>query len=150
METERPNAASGVAPAPSGRTLLPEVALALSLGIMTIIVGSMIYHDSFVDGSTYSNRSFWADAPSDQRRNLIFQNNKPKRGGALNSCPAASSIRHDHSTINPQSKPRPRAGVRGLRRSTTKHAPLELVHSGRHIQSCCHTLSNHPKDSVLV
>jgi hypothetical protein len=33
---------------------------------------------------------------------------------ALNTCPAASSIRHDHSTFNPQSKPRPRAGVRGL------------------------------------
>jgi hypothetical protein len=38
--------------------LFPEVALALGLGIMTIIVGRMIYHDSFVDGSTYSNRSF--------------------------------------------------------------------------------------------
>ena len=39
-----------------------------------------------------------------------------EQGVALNTCPAASSIRHDHSTLNPQSKPRPRAGVRGLRR----------------------------------
>src|SRR5690606_18436492 len=41
-----------------------------------------------------------------------------EQGVALNTCPAASSIRHDHSTFNPQSKPRPRAGVRGLRRSS--------------------------------
>ena len=42
--------------------------------------------------------------------------------------PAASSIRHDHSTLNPQSKPRPRAGVRGLRRSPKmKTLVLSLV-----------------------
>jgi hypothetical protein len=40
-----------------------------------------------------------------------------EQGVALNTCPAASSSRHDHSMFNPQSKPRPRAGVRGLRRS---------------------------------
>ena len=40
-----------------------------------------------------------------------------EQGVAPNTCSAASSIRHDHSTLNPQSKPRPRAGVRGLRRS---------------------------------
>ena len=39
-----------------------------------------------------------------------------EQGVALNTCPAASSIRYDHSTFNPLSKPRPRAGVRGLRR----------------------------------
>ena len=33
-----------------------------------------------------------------------------------------SSIRHDHSIFNPQSKPRPRAGVRGLRRSAISQA----------------------------
>jgi hypothetical protein len=37
-----------------------------------------------------------------------------EQGVALNTCPAASSISHDNSTFNPQSKPRPRAGVRGL------------------------------------
>jgi hypothetical protein len=58
METEPPSPVSEVGSAPSKRTLLPEVTLALGLGIMTIIVGGMIYHDSFVDGSTYSNRSF--------------------------------------------------------------------------------------------
>ena len=40
------------------RKWLPEGALAAGLIFMTIIVGRMIYHDSFVDGSTYSNRSF--------------------------------------------------------------------------------------------
>ena len=40
-----------------------------------------------------------------------------QQGVALNTCPAASSNRYDHSTFNPHSKPRPRAGVRGLRRS---------------------------------
>ena len=39
---------------------------------------------------------------------------------ALNTCPAAVSTGHEHSTSNPQSKPRPRAGVRGLRRSAKK------------------------------
>ena len=37
---------------------MPEVVLALGLVTMTIIVGRMIYHDSFIDGTTYSNRSF--------------------------------------------------------------------------------------------
>jgi hypothetical protein len=31
-----------------------------------------------------------------------------------NRLPAASSIFHDHSPLNSQSKPRPRAGVGGL------------------------------------
>ncbi len=39
------------------------------------------------------------------------------KAALTNTCPAPSSIRHDHFTINPQSKPRPRAGVGGLRRS---------------------------------
>ena len=33
---------------------------------------------------------------------------------APNACPASSSSRHDRSNINPQSKLRPRSGVRGL------------------------------------
>ena len=40
------------------RNWLPEILLALGLVIMTIVVSWMIYHDSFIDGSTYSNRSF--------------------------------------------------------------------------------------------
>jgi hypothetical protein len=43
---------------PQVRIWLPEVALAAGLSVMTIIVGRMIYLDSFVDGATYSNRSF--------------------------------------------------------------------------------------------
>lgn len=58
METEPPSSASEVGSAPNVRRALPEVALVLSLGIMTIVVGRMIYYDSLVDGSTYSNRSF--------------------------------------------------------------------------------------------
>lgn len=58
METEPPSPSNEVGSAPNNRTLLPEFALALGLVIMTFIVGHMIYHDSFVDGSTYSNRSF--------------------------------------------------------------------------------------------
>lgn len=42
---------------------------------------------------------------------------KAEQGVALNTCPAASSIRHDNSTLNSLSKTRRRAGVRGLRRS---------------------------------
>lgn len=41
--------------------------------------------------------------------------------------PAASSIRHDHSTFKPQSNPRPRAGVRGLRRSAKKFALIRTL-----------------------
>lgn len=37
---------------------LPEVALTVGLSVMAVIVVRIIYHDSFVDGSTYSNRSF--------------------------------------------------------------------------------------------
>jgi len=48
-------------------------------------------------------------------------------GVALNTCPAASSIRHDHSNLNPQSKPRPRAGVRGLQRSAKKMKRFTLL-----------------------
>mgnify|MGYP007118326160 CR=1 FL=1 len=40
-------------------------------------------------------------------------------GTAPNTCPAASSIRHGHQTFNPQSKPRPLAGVTRLRRWPT-------------------------------
>ena len=40
-----------------------------------------------------------------------------EQGVALNTCPAVSSKRHDRSITNLQSKPRTRAGVRGLRRS---------------------------------
>jgi len=36
------------------------------------------------------------------------------QGVPLNTCPAASSSRHDNTTFNQQSKPRPLAGVRGL------------------------------------
>ena len=58
MEIEPHSSTSEVDSALSKRTFLPEVALVLGLCIITIIVGRMIYHDSFVDGSTYSNRSF--------------------------------------------------------------------------------------------
>jgi hypothetical protein len=57
----------------------------------------------------------WADENNCAENMLIGSTGE--QGVALNTCPAASSIRHDHSTFNPQSKPRPRAGVRGLRRS---------------------------------
>ncbi|MES2476485.1 MAG: hypothetical protein V4640_11950 [Verrucomicrobiota bacterium] len=56
IETPNP-AAEADSDAPT-RKWLPEVTLAVGLVTMTIIVGRMIYHDSFVDGSTYSNRSF--------------------------------------------------------------------------------------------
>ena len=45
-----------------------------------------------------------------------------EQGVALNTCPAANSIIHDHSTFNPQSKLRLRAGVRGLRRQRHNEA----------------------------
>ena len=48
-----------------------------------------------------------------------------QHGGAQNLCPAAISIRHDHSTLNPESKPRPRAGVRGLRRFSRKMTTIK-------------------------
>jgi hypothetical protein len=58
MTIETPNnEAHSDSDAPT-RNWFPEVALAGGLVIMTLIVGRMIYHDSFVDGSTYSNRSF--------------------------------------------------------------------------------------------
>lgn len=40
------------------RNWLPEIALTAGIMVMTVIVVRMIYHDSFVDGTTYSNRSF--------------------------------------------------------------------------------------------
>jgi hypothetical protein len=40
------------------RNWLPEIGLTAGLIVMTIIVVRMIYHDSFVDTTTYSNRSF--------------------------------------------------------------------------------------------
>lgn len=43
---------------PQVRSSLPEIALAAGLTVMTVVVGQMIYQDSFVDGTTYSNRSF--------------------------------------------------------------------------------------------
>lgn len=43
---------------PQVRSRVPEIALAAGLSVMTVVVGRMIYHDSFVDGATYSNRSF--------------------------------------------------------------------------------------------
>jgi len=48
---------------------LAEIALAGGLIIMTLVVGRMIFHDSFVDGTTYSNRSF---ALSGAGYSLIF------------------------------------------------------------------------------
>lgn len=58
METETPNPAAERGSDSRIRRFLPEVALAVGFAIMMIIVSRMIYHDSFVDGSTYSNRSF--------------------------------------------------------------------------------------------
>lgn len=58
MKTE-PSQPVDETPSASGpRSGSAEVALAIGLAIMAIIAGRMMYHDSFVDGSTYSNRSF--------------------------------------------------------------------------------------------
>lgn len=55
-----------------------------------------------------------------------------EQGVALNTCPTASSIRHDNSTLNQQSKPRPRAGVRGLdvRQKNEKITRMKVRESG--------------------
>ena len=53
--------------------------------------------------------------------NAFRRNNRAYQVVALNTCPAASSIRYEYSTFNQQSKPRSRAGVRGLRRYTMNY-----------------------------
>ncbi len=58
MAFETPTPVTEADPDTPYRKWLPEVALAAGLILLGIIVGRMIYHDSFVDGSTYSNRSF--------------------------------------------------------------------------------------------
>ncbi|MFC4994410.1 hypothetical protein [Rubritalea tangerina] len=42
--------------------------------------------------------------------------NSAQQGVALNTYPTGSATIQDNSTFNPQSTPRPRVGVRGLRR----------------------------------
>ena len=73
----------------------------------------------FLEGRHEAGDRFFFDADLNEAIDNIpalFFGDLPDEGVALNTCPAASSIRDDDSTINPQSKPRPQAGVRGLRR----------------------------------
>ncbi len=41
---------------------LPEVLFLIFIGVVSARVGYMIYHDDVVDGSTFSNRSFFGPA----------------------------------------------------------------------------------------
>lgn len=57
---------------------------------------------------------FPGTAPNDSGRREVIPKPTSEQDVALNTCPATSPIRHDNSTLNKQSKPRPRSGVRGL------------------------------------
>jgi hypothetical protein len=58
MEIEPTTPMRQTGPDPQVRSRLPEIALAVGLAVMTVVVVRIIYHDSFVDNTTYSNRSF--------------------------------------------------------------------------------------------